>query len=304
MLEVGTANPYLMRALPAQSQRPSTTQAFHHNGFERVPAARRKRARLRRRLRLAAFCLLTLTAVVMTFMSGPDTAEDAASAGIPLIDRVARATGFGIDEVVLTGHRNTSDQDIYEALDLDRTLSLASFKTESVRRRLERLPWIAAAEMTRIWPGRLEVRVVERRPFAVWRQGEALSLVDETGRVLTAIHRATDFALPRISGEAAPQEAKALMLALQRFPAILREVAEADRVGQRRWSLHLKRGGSLELPPDGELSALALIESRPELAALVTQGDYVIDVRIAGRTAIRRGGLAESGDPRRLSGSS
>lgn len=210
------------------------------------------------------------------------------TAAAPVLDRLADALGFGIDEVVLTGHRNTTDREIYDALDLTRMVSFASFESDAIRRNLERLPWIAGAEMTRVWPGRLEVRVHERRPFAVWQMGDQLALVDDAGRVLSAIHRSTDFDVPRIEGDGAPQEAKALFAALERYPGIAREITQSHRVGTRRWSLRLKAGGALDLPADGELAALAALEANPELMQLVSAGDHVIDLRVAGRTAIRR----------------
>lgn len=294
MLEVGTAGHFPKRAPRASSQRASTPPEpgfLDDIGADRLPALRRRRSRVRRRTRYAAAAVVLILAGIggALWASSPGDGDELSAEGpAPLGDRMARALGFGIDEVVLTGHRNTADTEIYDALDLPHTLSLASFDNEAVRGRLERLPWIAAVEMRRVWPGRIEVHVAERRPFAVWQQGEKLALVDGDGRVLSAIHRSTDFPLPRIAGDGAPEEAKALMATLQRFPVIAAEVALAERVGKRRWSLHLAKGGALELPPDGEVAALTMIDGKTELAALVKGGGYVIDARVPGRTAVRK----------------
>lgn len=248
---------------------------------------------------MARWALLALALVPASLAAKVFATGHAASpplAIVPTADGLLRFAGFGIDEVVLTGHKQTADRDIFEALDLVNARSLASLDTGGVRRRLERLPWIASAEIMRIWPNRLEVRVKERRPMAVWRVGGREHLIDETGRVLTEIHRSTGLALPRISGEGAQTEAKALLDALARHPRLAGKVEEAERIGARRWSLTLSGGVILHLPPDQEVAGLERAARDVEIARAIESGSGVVDLRVPGRVAIRS---AESGVPSR-----
>jgi cell division protein FtsQ len=50
----------------------------------------------------------------------------------------------------------------------------------AVRARIEALPWVAQARVSRVWPDRIAIRVRERRPYARW--GES-ALLDEQGRI-------------------------------------------------------------------------------------------------------------------------
>jgi cell division protein FtsQ len=68
----------------------------------------------------------------------------------------------------------------------------------------------------------------------------------------------------RVSGEGAAQEAAALSALLGDFPQIARRVESAERVGTRRWTLHLAGGTSVELPATGEADALARFAERLE----------------------------------------
>ena len=203
------------------------------------------------------------------------------------LDGVARLTGFGIDMVVLTGHQFTSDSDIFDALDLPNARSLMSFDTEGVRRRLERLPWVLSADLTRVFPDRLDVRVRERKAFAVWvHDGQSL-LIDDSGRQLSAVNRSEGLGLARVSGEGAPEDAQRFLSILTQVPDIYQKLDFAERVGERRWSVHLTNGVIVHLPPDRESAALATVARGGRLARLLEPGNRVIDLRSPGRIAVR-----------------
>lgn len=202
-------------------------------------------------------------------------------------DRIATFFGFGIEQVSLTGHRFTSDSDLFAALDLKSARSLASFDPDAIRRRFEQLPWVSSVEITRVWPGQLAIRVSERRPTAVWERGETAVLIDGTGRVLGPVGRDAPLALPRVAGAGANAVAAPLWTVLDRHPDIKAVVERATRVGERRWTLELTGGGRIHLPSDGEVSALARIAAEPRLKALIGSPGNIVDLRAPGRIAVR-----------------
>lgn len=194
--------------------------------------------------------------------------------------------GFGIDQVSLTGHRFTSDKDIFEALDLGSARTFAVFDASAALRRIEDLPWVDTAQITRLYPGGLKVEIRERRPTALWDYKGRIYLIDETGRALGA---AADggWQLPRVVGDGANLEATALFTALSRHPSIAKSVARADRIGARRWSLFLKNGSRLELAADREVEGLEQIANNPELRRALNGPAFAVDVRTPGRLAMR-----------------
>lgn len=68
---------------------------------------------------------------------------------------------------------------------------------EAVRARVETLPWVGHARVSRIWPGRIAVRVWERQPFARW--GEK-GLVDTEGVAFTPAQQDLPEGLPALAG--------------------------------------------------------------------------------------------------------
>ena len=87
---------------------------------------------------------------------------------LPAADEIRALAGLGIDQVTLTGHRFTLDRDIFDALDLANAGSLVTFDAGEARSRIEQLPWVSTAAISRVFPGSLDVRITERRPSALW----------------------------------------------------------------------------------------------------------------------------------------
>jgi cell division protein FtsQ len=163
--------------------------------------------------------------------------------------------GFAIEQVSLSGHKFTSDADIFGALQWRSGASIVGFDVGAAVARLKALPWIADATITRMPPGSLEVVVRERRAYAVWSHNGVLHLVDATGRVLSRI-TTRPASLPLVVGVGAATEAAALHTRLSRHSGIASRVVSAERFGERRWTLDLDGGVRVHLPADGVAAAL------------------------------------------------
>lgn len=210
-----------------------------------------------------------------------------ARAYLPEPDAIARNVGLGIDQVSLVGHRFTTDGEVFDALDLGNVRSFLRFDAKAAKARVERLPWVATAELTRVYPSRLDIRIAERSAFAIWTRGDRQYLIDATGRTLSPVAGSSLPNLPRVAGEGAASQAKAIFDMLADHPGVAGRVVEAERVGERRWDLKLKDAVTLRLPPEGEAHVLKEIDASAELSRLVTTANTMIDFRVAGRAAVR-----------------
>jgi cell division protein FtsQ len=255
-----------------------------YHEFEPVPAtARAPRRGTGRFVRLLAGALIAGLAVGAAIEG-----RQIADGHLPEVDRLARVMGFGIDQVTLRGHRFSFDRDIFDALDLANVRSFAALDTAAVKARIERLPWIDTAEITRVYPGQLEIRVTERKPFALWTRGERRYVIDKTGRVLAAVSGETLPNLPRVAGEGAADKAAEIFDLVARFPEIGKRLEEAERVSERRWNLKLKGAVTVKLPADGEARILDRLSREAEMRDLLAQDNTIVDMRAPGRVAVRR----------------
>ncbi len=210
---------------------------------------------------------------------------------LPNSIELARWVGFGLDQVSLSGNRNTFDTAIYDALRLEQAATFFGLEISPARARIEALPWVKTAAISRVFPSQLKIRITERTPVAVWQaglgRGEA-SLVDASGRVLGGLPKGQNTkGLLRLMGTEAAAASQNLSALLGRHAEFQKFIRVAERVGARRWSLHLTTGSTIHLPAQGVDAALR----RPKVQQLISKlGQYsnvIIDLRTPGRVSVR-----------------
>ncbi|HEY3722015.1 MAG TPA: FtsQ-type POTRA domain-containing protein [Acidimicrobiia bacterium] len=183
--------------------------------------------------------------------------------------------------------------------------------TGAVARRVEALPWVASARVSRELPNDLTITVVERVPVAWTRrpvprgaprgtQGE-LVVIDRSGRVLTGVPYPPTgvpelVGLTKVPDRGGRIEPAGPAAALAALPDALRAQTRSltMRHGQGALELAAVSGGAI--PPAGEVRLGSLEEIGPKgLAALAVldqlgvDGEHVryIDVRVPGAPATR-----------------
>lgn len=248
----------------------------------------------RRRLLPLFVCACTGAAAFAWLSDGGRSARAAAPLAEQVDSLLVRA-GFGINEIWLSGHRNTVDADLFAALEAEKGGSLLRFDTRRARERLEQLSWIDTAAVTRVLPDRLSIAVRERTPFAVWMHQGRHALIDMTGRVLAHVTKGVREDLPRISGDAAPDTAAELIVGLQRHPEIARKVDIAERVGKRRWTLRFASGAVVQLPADGQADAIDRLADLQTRQHVLDGSPLHVDLRLAHRTVVRTAADASGG---------
>jgi cell division protein FtsQ len=203
------------------------------------------------------------------------------------VDRLAELAGFGITHVFLDGHRMTLDTDIFDALGLSQSRSLLRFDSAGARARIERLPWVKTAAISRIFPDTISIAVSEREPFAVWNTPGGDKLVDITGRVLGAAAAGNWQDLPRIAGAGAAEKAARLLSEIRRHEDLSGRLEKAVLVGQRRWTLQLRDGAEVKLPATDDGGALSSYLEAVQREGLLDRGYAVVDLRYPGRLLLR-----------------
>jgi cell division septal protein FtsQ len=112
-----------------------------------------------------------------------------------LLYYVAASDDFRIESVVVVGSQLIPSAEIERAAAVA-GLNIFWVREEEVGHRLQAIAAVQSARARTVLPDRLEVRIVERAPVAVWQNGGMSYLVDAEGRVLQVTDKAV--ALPTI----------------------------------------------------------------------------------------------------------
>ena len=205
------------------------------------------------------------------------------SEGNNLFVAVVNATanvGLRAEIVILHGRRNESKKDIQKALGIRIGAPLLSIDLDTARTRLEALPWIRAASVQREFPDTVRIRIVERRPLAIWQQQNKHYLIDEEGTVITSEILQTFENLLVLVGKNAPLRAGALINVLEREPELQKRVDAAVRVGDRRWNIRMDNGTYIRLPEKNAVAAWDRFAKLERQYKLLSKDLVSIDLRI------------------------
>jgi cell division protein FtsQ len=202
--------------------------------------------------------------------------------------------GFAISDIQISGHNQTSEIEILGALGLKDTSSLVGFDTVEAREKLVKLPWIAAAEVTKLYPNGLSLKLEERKPFAIWQHDEELSLIEEDGHVIVPFAHQEFASLPLVTGVGAEREAKLLVPAVAAIPELKTRVKAQMLIAGRRWDIRLDNGVTIQLPEGDPAEALSGLAKLDSATGLLSKDIETVDLRVAGQMVVRLSEAAKS----------
>lgn len=126
-----------------------------------------------------------------------------------------------------------------------------SVSLDDTRELIETVPWVRHAQIRRVWPDALSVRIEEQQPLALWNENQ---MINTWGEAFTANQGelADDASLPQLNGPATSER-----LVVQRYAEIARwfaplnlRVQEVTLSPRYAWEVRLSDGMHLSLGRD------------------------------------------------------
>lgn len=207
--------------------------------------------------------------------------------GPAVAEALTSSAGFALEDVHIAGNAETSDITVLEHIGLNGATSVLSISAEEARKRLIDLPWVVDAQVTKVYPKSLAIKLVERVPVAIWQHGQDLSLIDASGNVIVPFKGGRHADLPLYVGLGANTHADELTARLIFRPEIRSRVKAAIRVADRRWDLRLDNGVTIKLPErdlDEAFERLAAFDAGRDV---LDRDILAIDLRLEDRVTLR-----------------
>ncbi len=165
-----------------------------------------------------------------------------------LSDVMARAIGFGIDGVTISGAHEMSERDILASSGITTRDSLLFLDVAAIRARLKETPLVRDVSVRKLYPGRLAIDVQERVPFAVWQAHGQVQIVSADGMAIDQFNDERFTKLPFVVGEDANLRVPEYLKIVEAGGELRDQVRVGMLVGGRRWNLQLKSGLEIKLP--------------------------------------------------------
>ncbi len=195
--------------------------------------------------------------------------------------------GLELGDVLVEGRERTERDVVLETLGVVRGQPILAFDPYAARARLERLPWVHSAAVERRLPAAIHVRLIERRPLALWQYQGRISVIDRDGEVIRGVEPKAFTRLLLVVGEDAPDHTPDLLTMLNSEPELRTRVSAAVRVRGRRWNLRLDDGIDVRLPEQDPAAAWAELARVQREHGVLGRDVAVIDLRLPDRLVVR-----------------
>src|SRR5580698_4673637 len=200
---------------------------------------------------------------------------------------LANSAGFRITTVAINGRKQLTQDEVLAIGGVNGRSSLLFLDAESVRDKLKANPWIADATVLKLYPGELQIDIVERSAFALWQQDGRLAVISDDGAVLEPYLSRRFLSLPLVVGKGAETRAKDFLALLARYPQVRSVTKAAVFVGERRWNLRLKDGLDIRLPEHDVGNALATLSKLDQEDRLFSRDIVAVDMRLPDRLVVQ-----------------
>ncbi len=202
-------------------------------------------------------------------------------------DGIMAGAGFSVSSVIVDGRVETETSEIGRRLAIKRGDLMLYVDIDEARARIESMPWVKSAEVRRIWPGRIYVKINERRPIARWQIDGEIFVIDGEGKKITGEKKSEFASLPLVVGKGAGTAIGSFLALVATQPEFKSHVKTAVRVGERRWDLQLANGVEVRLPEEGAEAALAALVKLDREDGILARDIKAIDLRFADRYIVK-----------------
>ncbi len=252
-------------------------------------------------------CLATATAVYGAVQSGAYNkfVEENGSAR----DILARAAGFGIDAITISGQRELLSSEVLKAANIRPQDSLMFLDVQQVRESLVKVPIIQAANVRKLYPNQLIVTVIERKAHAVWQEDGDVSIIAADGQVIDRMRDQRYTRLPFVVGKGANKRLDEYLKLLEAAGSLRSSIRAGTLIGERRWTIKFTNGLDLKLPEDDAVATMRQFSKLAAEHALMEKDLLVVDMRVPGRLigtmsaeALEKREAVKSNKPKRKGG--
>ena len=202
-------------------------------------------------------------------------------------DILARAAGFGVAAVTITGQSTLAESDVLTLTGVGPRNSLLFLDAAHVRDRLLKLPLIKSARVLKLYPNRLAISIEERRPYALWQHEGRIHVVSADGMTIDELRDDRFLNLPFVVGEGAEKRLAEYSLLVAVAADVGPRVKAGVLVAGRRWNFELTNGVTVKLPERDPGAALLTLQRLQREAGILDKDILSIDLRAPGRTVAR-----------------
>lgn len=198
---------------------------------------------------------------------------------------LARSPLLDVDKVQITGAEHTAVEAVLQATGLStQGHAMVAVDRFALARKIERLPWIATAEVDRKWPNVVRVKVTERVAIGAIAIPGGVALLDATGRVLETAEQPPPGVIAITASDRVPGPGRTAGTAIQAALAILHSMSE--NLVKQTQAVHRLEGNPVTYEVGVQGGVTIRLGDATQIAEKLAAAEAVLAVQHAAGTVI------------------
>jgi cell division protein FtsQ len=191
---------------------------------------------------------------------------------------LAKHLNLKVKHIYITGVEYTNPDDLASSINIRKGDSLFLAEPSTMRKQLELLPWVRLAQVQRIFPDSLKIKIFEHKAIATILFNEQRWALNSKGELIDIVSSDFNYLL-ELSGDGAKENAAVFFSLFTNWTDLLFLSKQAEFVGKRRWNLYLENGSIIMLPEENVRYALEVLKVLDEQQRVLSKKSIKVDLR-------------------------
>ena len=157
--------------------------------------------------------------------------------------------GFKIENVLITGTRNLSNNYIKDIIEIYKDISILNIDLSSIYNKIKQNSWVKEVSIERVLPNIIKIKILENQPIAIWQNKKNNKLITANGDIIFD-GNVNDFKndFPIIKGKKSKENIYSILKILETNQNLSKNIWSLTFINERRWDLHFNQGLVVRLP--------------------------------------------------------
>ena len=157
--------------------------------------------------------------------------------------------GFKIENVLITGTRNLSNNYIKDIIEIYKNGSIFNVDLPSIYNKIKQNSWVKEVSIERVLPNIIKIKILENQPIAIWQNKKNNKLITANGDIIFD-GNVNDFKndFPIIKGNKSKENISSILKILETNQNFYENIWSLTFINERRWDLHFNQGLVVRLP--------------------------------------------------------
>ena len=165
------------------------------------------------------------------------------------LDQFLINNGFKIKNILISGTHNLSQDYLRNIINTQNHINILNVNLHTIYNKIIQNSWVEETYVERILPDTIKIKVLEKKPIAIWQNQKGNKLITVNGDVISHANvNKFKNSFPIIKGEKSKENISTILKILETNKNFAKNIWSLTFINQRRWDLHFNQGLIVRLP--------------------------------------------------------